>query len=89
VLNAAGGLSEDFHPPRDGFIQTRAREVLGESVSLLERVVDDGLLDAIGDGTFGLMKRPADRGKGLEGVVEKDEGYDNPAVALLESRETR
>jgi beta-lysine 5,6-aminomutase alpha subunit len=89
VLNAAGGLTEDFHPPRDGFIQNRAREVLGESVSLLERIVDDGLLDAIGDGTFGLMKRPADRGKGLEGVVEKAEGYDNPAVALLESGETR
>ena len=44
VLNAAGGLTEDFHPPRDGFIQTRAREVLGESVELLERIVDDGLL---------------------------------------------
>jgi beta-lysine 5,6-aminomutase alpha subunit len=89
VLNAAGGLTEDFHPPRDGFIQTRAREVLVESVSLLERIVDDGLLDAIGDGTFGLMKRPADRGKGLEGVVEKAERYDNPAVALLEKGETR
>ena len=25
VMNAAGGLTEDFHPPRDGFIQTRAR----------------------------------------------------------------
>ena len=30
-----------------------------------------GLLTAIGDGTFGLMKRPADRGKGLDGVVAK------------------
>ena len=39
MLNAAGGLTEDFHPPRDGFIQTRAREVLGESVELLERIV--------------------------------------------------
>jgi beta-lysine 5,6-aminomutase alpha subunit len=61
--------------------------VLEESVDLLERIVDDGLLPAIGDGTFGLMKRPADRGKGLEGVVEKatgTAGYDNPAVTLLE-----
>ena len=92
VLNAAGGLTEDFHPPRDGFIQTRARQVLGESVELLERIVDDGLLPAIGDGTFGLMKRPADRGKGLDGVVEKAagaNGYDNPAVTLLESGEAR
>jgi len=92
VLNAAGGLTEDFHPPRDGFIQTRARHVLGESVDLLERIVGDGLLPAIGDGTFGLMKRPADRGKGLDGVVEKATGaggYDNPAVALLETGTAR
>ena len=95
VLNAAGGLSEDFHPPRDGFIQTRARQVLSEAVDLLERIVDDTgttgvsrgvpLLDAIGDGTFGLMKRPADAGKGLDGVVVRAPGYDNPATTLLEA----
>ena len=91
VLNAAGGLTEDFHPPRDGFIQTRARQVLSEAVDLLEKIVDDKglpgsvpLLAAIGDGTFGLMKRPADRGKGLDGVVTCAPGYDNPATALLE-----
>ena len=50
------------------------------------------VLPAIGDGTFGLMKRPADRGKGLDGVVEKATGaggYDNPAVTLLQSGEAR
>ena len=92
VINAAGNLSEDFHPPRDGFIQTRARQVLSEAVDLLERIVDDTgergsvpLLRAIGDGTFGLMKRPADAGKGLDGVVKRAPGYDNPAAALLEA----
>ncbi len=91
VLNAAGGLTEDFHPPRDGFIQTRARQVLSEAVDLLEKIVDDKgqrgsvpLLQAIGDGTFGLMKRPADKGKGLDGVVMCGPGYDNPATTLLE-----
>ena len=89
VLDAAGGLREDFHPPRDGFIQTRARHVLGEAVDLLDRITTDGLLNAIADGTFGLMKRPADHGKGLEGVVTKAPGYDNPAVTLLETGATR
>ncbi len=93
VLGAAGGLVEDFHPPRDGYIQTRARQVLGEAVDLLERIVDDGgstpLLTAIADGTFGLMKRPATRGKGLDGVVERAAGYLNPAVDLLEEGATR
>jgi beta-lysine 5,6-aminomutase alpha subunit len=89
VLDAAGGLREDFHPPRDGFIQTRARHVLGEAVDLLDRISADGLLNAIADGTFGLMKRPADHGKGLEGVVSRAPGYDNPAVTLLETGATR
>ena len=62
VLQAAGGLAEDFRPPPDGFIATRARAVLGEAVDLLEKIVDDTLLNAIADGTFGLMRRPADAG---------------------------
>ncbi len=95
VQRAAGGLTEDFHPPRDGFIQTRARQVLSEAVDLLERITADKgttgtrassapLLEAIGDGTFGLMKRPQDRGKGLEGVARRADGYDNPAITMLE-----
>jgi beta-lysine 5,6-aminomutase alpha subunit len=84
VLGAAGNLAEDFHPPRDGFVATRARQVLAESVQLLERIRDDGLLDAIADGTFGVTRRPADGGKGLDGVIRHAEGYHNPAVELLE-----
>jgi beta-lysine 5,6-aminomutase alpha subunit len=86
VMNAAGNLHEDFHPAPDGFIATRAREVLGESVELLERIIDhpNGLLDAIADGTFGLMKRPADAGRGLDGVAKKSSGYYNPATEMLD-----
>src|SRR5690606_25119773 len=91
VQRAAGGLTEDFHPPRDGFIQTRARQVLSEAVDLLERITAEKapkgsapLLEAIGDGTFGLMKRPKDQGKGLEGVAVRADDYDNPAITMLE-----
>ena len=99
VMGAAGGLVEDFHPPRDGFIQTRARLVLAEAVDLLERIVHDTdgagdppLLAAIADGTFGLMKRPANAGKGLDGVVRRAtgaDGYDNPASTMLEEGSSR
>lgn len=89
VLNAAGGLTEDFSPPADGFIATRARQVLAESIDLLERICDEGMLDAIADGTFGLMKRPADAGKGLDGVAQRAPGYVNPAIDLLEEGATR
>jgi beta-lysine 5,6-aminomutase alpha subunit len=85
VRSAAGMLAEDFHPPRDGFIATRARQVLSESVDLLERIVDDTLLEAIADGTFGITRRPADGGKGLDGVVQRAPGYVNPASEILEA----
>jgi beta-lysine 5,6-aminomutase alpha subunit len=84
VRNACGGLAEDFVPAPGGFIQRRASHVLSEAVTLLERIADDGLLPAIADGTFGIMKRPADGGKGLAGVVEKADGYYNPAVVALD-----
>ena len=88
VMEAAGKLHEDFHPAPDGFIADRARQVLAESIELLDRIVDTadggGLLNAIADGTFGLMKRPADAGRGLEGVAKKSSLYYNPASEILE-----
>jgi beta-lysine 5,6-aminomutase alpha subunit len=83
VLRAAGRLSEDFRPAPDGFIATRARQVLSEAVELLERICDDTLLRAIADGTFGLMKRPPHGGRGYDGVFPHAAGYYNPASELL------
>jgi beta-lysine 5,6-aminomutase alpha subunit len=83
VFNATSGLAEDFLPLHDGFVVERGHRVLGEAVELLERIVDDGLLNAIADGTFGLMKRPADAGRGLDGVAEHADDYYNPASDLL------
>jgi beta-lysine 5,6-aminomutase alpha subunit len=85
VLDACSGLAEDFHPPADGFIATRARTVLAEAVDLLERLVDDGLLTAIGEGTFAGMHRPQDGGRGLDGVIRRADGYLNPAIEILEA----
>jgi beta-lysine 5,6-aminomutase alpha subunit len=85
VLNSAGNLHEDFVPAPGGFIQQRARTVLNEAVSLLGRIADDALLNAIADGTFGIMKRPADRGKGLDGVAAHEDGYFNPVTLALEA----
>ena len=89
VMDAAGRLHEDFHPAPNGFINRRANQVLGEAVDLLERILeepgDTALLSAIADGTFGLMKRPADAGKGYDGVLAHAPEYFNPATDLLES----
>jgi len=90
VLNAAGNLHEDFRPAPGGFIAERANAVLGEAVDLLEKINGDRtdpipLLGAIGDGTFGITKRPALRGKGYDGVAAHAEGYYNPATDILEA----
>jgi beta-lysine 5,6-aminomutase alpha subunit len=86
VFQAAGRLAEDFRPAPDGFVANRANVVLAKAVDLLEAILrhDDGLLDAIADGTFGLMKRPPDAGRGLEGVASKSTEYYNPAIEILE-----
>ncbi|WP_433223586.1 lysine 5,6-aminomutase subunit alpha TIM-barrel domain-containing protein [Dactylosporangium sp. CS-047395] len=81
VLRAAGNLHEDFTPGT--FIKDRAALVLHEAVELLEHIGQRGLLQAIGDGTFGIMRRPADRGKGLDGVARREDTYWNPAEQLL------
>ncbi|MFL6171658.1 MAG: lysine 5,6-aminomutase subunit alpha [Marmoricola sp.] len=88
VLDAAGDLHEDFVPAPDGFIVRRANQVLAETIDLLDRIAAEPgrapLLEAIADGTFGLMKRPADGGRGLDGVFRKADGFFNPAMDLLE-----
>jgi beta-lysine 5,6-aminomutase alpha subunit len=85
VLNGAANLHEDFVPAPGGFIQRRAHTVLAEAVDLLTEIADDTLLNAIADGTFGIMKRPADRGKGLDGVARHEPDYFNPVTIALEA----
>jgi beta-lysine 5,6-aminomutase alpha subunit len=87
VRDAAGRLGESFVPAPGGFVEQRAKHVLNESVGLLRRINDDGLLNAIADGTFGITKRPADGGRGLDGVIKRADGYFNPASEILERPE--
>ncbi len=84
VKRAAGQLGASFRPEPDGFVARRARLVLDETIDLLSKIGAQGLLSAIADGTFGVTKRPADGGRGLDGVVERAEGYYNPAAEMLE-----
>src|SRR5687768_13054845 len=85
VLGGAGNLHEDFVPAPGGFIQRRAHQVLAEAIDLLRHIEAEGLLRAIADGTFGIMKRPTSGGKGLAGVARHEAGYYNPATEILEA----
>jgi beta-lysine 5,6-aminomutase alpha subunit len=81
VKEAAGRLGGSFVP--DGFVRDRAHRVLGEATELLRRIGSDGLLNAIADGTFGVTRRPPDGGRGLDGVIERADGYWNPVEEAL------
>src|SRR5438270_1033945 len=85
VRRAAGRLGESFRPEPDGFVAQRARQVLGEAIELLRTIGSQGLLTAIGEGTFGVTRRPADGGRGRDGVGKQAEGYFNPAAEMLEA----
>ena len=81
VRSAAGRLGLSFQP--DPFVVGRAHQVLDEALALLERIGSEGLLAAIGDGTFGVTRRPRDGGRGLDGVIERADGYFNPVSNVL------
>ncbi|HZY02954.1 MAG TPA: lysine 5,6-aminomutase subunit alpha [Anaeromyxobacteraceae bacterium] len=67
-----------------GMVESRARETLGRALSLLEEVAEEGLMHAIGQARFGDIARAEDGGKGLAGVVEREPGYFNPFLEILE-----
>jgi beta-lysine 5,6-aminomutase alpha subunit len=84
VRDAAGRLGESFVPRPGGFVAERARRVLAEAIDLLRKIAADGMLTAIAEGTFGVTRRPPDGGRGLDGVIERADGYWNPAIDALE-----
>jgi beta-lysine 5,6-aminomutase alpha subunit len=83
VFNAAADLGEEIEFKRGGIIQTRAQDVLAGAHQLLERIADVGLFKAIEDAAFGDVSRKLDDGRGIEGIVETEEGYFNPVVELM------
>jgi beta-lysine 5,6-aminomutase alpha subunit len=86
VFNAARHLSDEIRWNPDGRIVARARQVLGEARDLLAEVAAEGMFSAIARGAFADVKRPETGGRGLAGVVDKQPGYFNPILDVLEGR---
>ena len=68
---------------KGSIMQTRANEVLTKAADLLGEMEDIGLFGTLERGTFADIKRSRDGGKGLAGVVQKDDCYFNPFIELM------
>ncbi len=83
IFNNMHSIGDDVEFKKDGIMQTRAKEVLENSIVLLEELASEGLFNALEKGKFGDVKRPKDGGKGLAGVSPKSDVYENPFIALM------
>jgi beta-lysine 5,6-aminomutase alpha subunit len=84
VYRAWRSMGAEIRLRPGGIVEKRANETLGKALSLLEEVARDGLMKAIGKARFGDVSRTEDGGKGLSGVVEREPGYFNPFLEILE-----
>lgn len=64
-------------------MEKRANDVLYNAYKLLKEIEKEGLFKTIEKGIFANIKRPLDGGRGLEGVVKKEELYYNPFIELM------
>jgi beta-lysine 5,6-aminomutase alpha subunit len=85
VLNTIADFSDDIEFKKDGIMQTRAKNVLDQTIDFLEDINKTDLFDAIEKKKFAEVSRPKNGGKGLEGVVQKADDYYNPFYAFLET----
>jgi beta-lysine 5,6-aminomutase alpha subunit len=83
VFNAAHDLGEEIEFKRGGIVQTRAQEVLRDARALLEHIAEIGLIAAVDEGVFGDVSRRVSEGRGVEGIIEAEEEYFNPAIELM------
>jgi len=83
IFNNARDIGNEVEYKKDGIIQKRAQEVLAKAEELLRDIQREGIFDTIEKGKFGGVKRSFTGGKGLAGVVEKDEKYFNPFIDLM------
>ena len=83
IFRTMHDLGDELVYKEGGIMQTRADEVLTKAAELLAEMESIGLFGTLERGTFADIKRARTGGKGLDGVVMKDENYFNPFVELM------
>lgn len=85
IFNNMRSIGDEMEIKEGGIMQTRAKEVLDKTITLLEEIQEEGLFTALSKGIFADIKRPIDGGKGLDGVKPKSERYYNPTIELMKN----
>lgn len=83
IFNNMRNIGDEVEFKENGIIQNRATEVLEKAAEMLLEIEEEGLFSIIEQGKFGGVKRSRTGGKGLDGVVKKDEKYQNPFIPLM------
>ena len=83
IFNTMNDFGEEIEFKNGGIIQSRADEVLNNAYKLIHEIEKEGLFKTLEQGKFAGIKRPIDGGKGLDGVVIKENHYFNPFIDLM------
>ena len=83
IATSLADFGSDIEFRQGGIMEQRANEVLDLALDLLQGIRKDGLFRTLEEGRFAGVKRPFEGGKGLSGVVSKEDQYLNPFVPLL------
>ena len=83
IFNNMKLINEEIVFKEGGIMERRAAEVLYQAYDLLKEIEKEGLFKTIEKGIFANIKRPIDGGKGLDGVIKKDNNYFNPFIELM------
>jgi beta-lysine 5,6-aminomutase alpha subunit len=88
VARSMAALSDDIEIKEGGIMEQRVDLVLTEALELLQNIRANGMFRTLAEGEFAGIKRDPDGGKGLDGVVYREEAYYNPFIKLCLDEET-
>jgi len=83
VFNAARDLGNQFEWRENSLVARQADKILRDAVALLRQMDSLGLFKGLEAGLFADIKRSPEGGRGLEGVIERNDGYFNPLYEEL------
>ncbi len=83
IYTSFADFGDDIEFRDGGIMEHRAATVLDLTLSLLQDIRRDGLFRSIEEGRLASVKRPFEGGKGLSGVIVKEDRYFNPFIPLL------